>query len=123
MQRDGRILAVLSGEPMPVHLDQAVRDAHYKLLFLHRCFGISKRHLNRVFEDGIGISPGQWVRELRMVAARNILRQGASVKEASIDLGFATPKVFAKEFLRFYGVTPTAYQLIEANRASLLLSH
>jgi len=72
--------------------------------------GVSERHLRRVFEDGIGISPKDWLRQERMVAARSLLRQGSPIKEVAIDLGFTTPKMFSRDFQLFYGLKPTDFQ-------------
>jgi AraC family transcriptional regulator of adaptative response / DNA-3-methyladenine glycosylase II len=72
--------------------------------------GVSERHLRRVFEDGLGISPKEWLRQERMVAARQLLRHGSPIKEVSIDLGFSTSKMFSRDFIEFYGVRPTDFQ-------------
>ena len=76
--------------------------------------GVSERHLRRVFEEGIGMSPKEWLRQERMVAARNLLRLGSPIKEVAIDLGFSTPKMFSRDFLGFYGVRPTDFQRKES---------
>ncbi|MES2439184.1 MAG: helix-turn-helix domain-containing protein [Verrucomicrobiota bacterium] len=72
--------------------------------------GVSERHLRRVFEDGIGISPKDWIRQERMVAARSLLREGSPIKEVAIDLGFTTAKMFSRDFQLFHGVKPTEFQ-------------
>ena len=72
--------------------------------------GVSERHLRRVFEDGIGISPKEWLRQERMVAARSLLREGSPIKEVAIDLGFTTAKMFSRDFQVFHGVKPTDFQ-------------
>ena len=63
-----------------------------------------------MFEDGLAISPKDWLRKERMVAARSLLREGSAVKEVAADLGFASPKVFSREFQETYQVTPTDFQ-------------
>ncbi len=72
--------------------------------------GVSERHLRRVFEEGIGIAPKDWLRQERMVAARSLLRQGSPIKEVAIDLGFTTSKMFSRDFQLFYGLKPTEFQ-------------
>lgn len=78
--------------------------------FLSERIGLSERHLRRVFEDGIGISPKDWMRQERMVAARSLLRSGSPIKEVAIDLGFTNSKMFSRDFQLFHGVTPTEFQ-------------
>ena len=76
--------------------------------------GVSERHLRRVFVEGLGISPKEWLRKERMVAARNLLRHGSPIKEVAIDLGFSTSKMFSRDFLSFHGVRPTDFQRKES---------
>ena len=71
---------------------------------------LSERHLRRVFEEGIGIAPKDWLRQERMVAARSLLREGSPIKEVAIDLGFTTAKMFSRDFQQFHGVKPTEFQ-------------
>ena len=62
----------------------------------------------------IGISPKEWLRQERMVAARMLLRHGSPIKEVSADLGFSTSKVFSRDFMSFHGVSPTEFQRKES---------
>jgi AraC family transcriptional regulator of adaptative response / DNA-3-methyladenine glycosylase II len=78
--------------------------------------GVSERHLRRVFEDGIGIAPKEWLRQERMVAARSLLRSGSPIKEIASDLGFTTPKMFSRDFQTFHGVKPTDFQRREFDK-------
>lgn len=71
---------------------------------------VSERHLRRVFEEGLGISPKEWLRQERMVAARALLREGSPVKEVANVLGFTTSKMFSRDFQLFHGVKPTEFQ-------------
>lgn len=115
VQRDGRILVLLAREPLPLSLSQIARECDYRMPALCERLSLSERHLRRVFEEGIGISPKEWLRQERMVAARNLLRHGSPIKEVAIDLGFSTPKMFSRDFLAFYGVRPTDFQRKESS--------
>lgn len=77
--------------------------------------GVSERHLRRVFEEGIGIAPKEWLRQERMVAARALLREGSPIKEIASNLGFTTAKMFSRDFQLFHGVKPTDFQRKEIN--------
>lgn len=110
IQRDGRFLVLLAREPLPLSLGQIAREGEYKMANLCNRIGVSERHLRRVFEEGIGISPKDWLRQERMVAARSLLREGSPIKEVAIDLGFTTAKMFSRDFQLFYGVKPTDFQ-------------
>lgn len=101
---------LLAREPLPLSLGQIAREGEYQLSNLCDRVGVSERHLRRVFEDGLGIGPKDWLRQERMVAARALLRQGSPIKEVSMDLGFTTSKMFSRDFQIFHGVTPTDFQ-------------
>ena len=109
-QRDGRFLGLLAREPIPLSLGQIARDGEYRTANLCDRIGVSERHLRRVFEEGLGISPKEWLRQERMVAARALLREGSPIKEVASDLGFTNPKVFSRDFQLYYGVKPTDFQ-------------
>lgn len=103
-------MVLCAREPLPLSLSQAAREGGYKVGALCNRLGVSERHLRRVFEGGLGISPKEWMRHERMVASRFLLREGNTIKEIADDLGFASHKVFSREFLAFHGVSPTAFQ-------------
>ncbi len=99
---------------MPISLGQIAREEGFQTAGLCARVGISERHMRRVFDEGLGISPNEWLRQQRMVAARNLLRHGRSIKEVAGELGFSNPKVFSRDFLVFHGVRPTDFQRKEA---------
>ncbi len=109
-QKDGRILVILAKEPLPLSLSQIAQEGQYRMSNLNLRIGVSERHLRRLFGEGLGISPKEWLRQERMVAARTLLRRGSPIKEVSSDLGFTTTRMFSREFLAFYGMRPTDFQ-------------
>ena len=109
-QKDGRFLVLLARSPLPLSLSQIAREGEYKMSSLCERIDVSERHLRRVFEEGLGISPKDWLRQERMVAARSLLRQGSPIKEVALDLGFTTAKMFSRDFSAFHGVKPTDFQ-------------
>lgn len=108
--RNGRFLVICSRMPLPLSLSQVARESGYRVDFLCNRIGVSERHLRRVFLEGLGISPKEWMRQERMVASRFLLREGSSVKEIAGDLGFTHYKNFSREFHTFHGVSPSAFQ-------------
>lgn len=108
-------MVLCAREPLPLSLSQVARECRYRVDQVCNRIGLSERHLRRVFEDGLGISPKEWMRQERMVAARAFLREGSPVKEVAIDLGFTTHKVFSREFQLFHGVSPTDFQRKESS--------
>ena len=115
IQRDGRILVLLAREPLPLSLSQIAREGDFRMSSLCERIGVSERHLRRVFVEGLGIAPKEWLRQERMVAARKLLRHGSPIKEVAIDLGFSNSKVFSRDFVSFHGVKPTDFQRKESS--------
>jgi AraC family transcriptional regulator of adaptative response / DNA-3-methyladenine glycosylase II len=122
IQRDGRILVLLAREPLPLSLSQIAREGDFRMSCLCDRIGVSERHLRRVFVEGLGIAPKEWLRQERMVAARNLLRHGSPIKEVAIDLGFSNSKVFSRDFVTFHGVRPTDFQRKESENVLRAIS-
>lgn len=99
-----------ANEVFPVSLPAVARESRFNATELCTRLGVSERHLRRLFEDGLGIGAKEWLRQERMVVARNLLREGTPIKEVATHLGFANYKNLNREFLAFYQITPSDYQ-------------
>jgi AraC-like DNA-binding protein len=63
-----------------------------------------------LFSETVGVSPYQFLRDLRLDAARSLLlREGVSVTEVAPRVGYSSLSHFINEFKRRYGETPRAY--------------
>ena len=70
---------------LEAHLDRAVPLAE-----LGRVAGLSPFSVQRLFKQGLGVSPLQYQRALRAGSLRNALKQGANVTEAIYEAGFGS---------------------------------
>ncbi len=70
---------------LEAHLDRAVPLAE-----LGRVAGLSPFTVQRLFKQGLGVSPLQYQRALRAGSLRNALKQGANVTEAIYEAGFGS---------------------------------
>ncbi len=78
---------------------------------LGRRFFMSPEHLCRRFKSVYGISPLKFAVELKISAARNMLRNSEqSIKEISNSLGFSDVYAFSKSFRKNAGVPPGKYR-------------
>jgi AraC-like DNA-binding protein len=78
---------------------------------LQQSVGLSRAQINRVFKEGTGLTPHQWVDARCLVKAEEMLRSGdLSVKEISATLGFCDPSHFTKWFRRKLGAAPTEWR-------------
>ncbi|MDT0157935.1 AraC family transcriptional regulator [Microbacterium sp. ARD32] len=62
------------------------------------------------FRLAFGVSPAQYVAEVRMRAARALLTDGRGVSEVSRELGYGSDEGFSRAFRRHTGMTPSAFR-------------
>jgi len=73
--------------------------------------GYSRCHFSRMFAVHHGISPGRFLRELRLGnAARMLQLESCNVKEVAERCGFADESHFCKLFREHYGMTPDLFR-------------
>jgi transcriptional regulator GlxA family with amidase domain len=72
---------------------------------------LSPRHFARLFKSEVGVTPGSWVEESRVCAARKLLEVGSEPpKQVALHCGFADADTFRRAFARHVGVTPAEYR-------------
>lgn len=97
--RAGRITEVLLGAPGDRRpLEQICKAA-----------GASKRTVERLFQEDVGMSLGKWRQQLRLMKAMQLLAEGAKVTHAALEAGYSTPSAFISMFRKTLGTTPSAY--------------
>jgi transcriptional regulator GlxA family with amidase domain len=73
--------------------------------------GVSARHLSRLFQEDVGVTPASWVEAARISAARELLEDGAlAPKQVAAECGFSSVDTLRRAFLRVVGVTPADYR-------------
>ena len=78
---------------------------------LAKRMAISARHLSRLFQSEVGITPASWVEAARVSAARQRLERGYDApKQVAAYCGFADANTFRRAFARHVGVTPADYR-------------
>lgn len=83
--------------------------------------GVSLPHLTRQFHKEQGITPEQYLMNLRLQQAVNLLTNtGLRVNEVSIRCGFSCGNYFSKVFRRKFLMTPTEYRNQYGSRQSRL---
>jgi AraC-like DNA-binding protein len=74
-----------------------------------RSAGASKRTVERLFQDEVGMTVGRWRQQLRLMQAMRLLASGAKVTHAALESGYRTPSAFITMFKRALGTTPRSY--------------
>lgn len=79
--------------------------------FLSRMANMSQSSLRRLFKEHTGKSPGDFVKELRLVtAARRLLVSDERVSAIAYEVGFDDPNYFSRLFKENFGVSPQVYR-------------
>lgn len=71
--------------------------------------GLSPFHLNRVFSKEYGLPPHAFLTQVRIARAKTLLKEGASITQTAIEVGFSDQSHFTRHFRRLVGVTPGHY--------------
>lgn len=73
--------------------------------------GLSPRQFARAFADEAGISPGRYVDQVRLEAARRHLEDTtADINQVARACGYGTPESMRRAFVRTLGVPPAEYR-------------
>jgi AraC-like DNA-binding protein len=71
----------------------------------------SRYAVYRAFQSTYGQSPSDYQRQLRLRLARDLLSAGRPAAEAAAAAGFADQAHMTRWFVRYFGLTPSAYRL------------
>jgi len=76
--------------------------------------GLNRSYLYELFKEKTGISPQQYLTQIRMQKASEILLlPGATVTSVAHAVGYE-PSVFSKAFKNYYGISPGKYKKSES---------
>ena len=75
-----------------------------------RTAGYSVFYFSRLFHRLTGRKPTEYLRQLRLQKALELLDEGLSVSETAMRCGFNSPNYFCKNFRQEYGRAPSAYR-------------
>ena len=85
---------------------------HISLDMICRHAGLSKSALLKVFKKEKGVTPYNYLENIRIGNARKLLETGVPPAEAALKTGFSDQSHFTNYFNRFTGLTPGVYREI-----------
>lgn len=102
--RNPRVRAVI--QFMEANLQQRIH-----LTELADAANLSRSYLCNLFRTETGLSPGEYLRRLRMEKARHLLATTLlSVKQIMAIAGYADTSNFVRDFRRYFAYTPSEYR-------------
>ena len=66
----------------------------------------SKYHFLRVFKNNLGITPHNYIVAYKIQRAKDLILNGDSLSDVSLEVGFSDQSHFIKNFKKIYGYTP-----------------
>jgi len=106
--KDSRITSVL------ITMEQNL-EGDISLEGLAKSVGLSRRQLERLFEDQTGLSPGAAYRKIRLERARELLQNtNRAVVDIAFDVGYSSASHFTKAFRLAFGNTPLSVRASQA---------
>ena len=71
---------------------------------------VTKSHLVRSFSAALGVTPGRYLTETRIEAARQLLARGHSLEIVATLCGFSGANYLCKVFKKETGMSPAQYR-------------
>ncbi len=71
--------------------------------------GLSRFHLIKVYRERFGLPPHQYLNNLRIEKAKQLLAQGMASTDVAYTVGYFDQSHFIRHFKKIVGVTPKAY--------------
>jgi AraC-like DNA-binding protein len=114
-QHEKEVSTVTSAEGW---VDEALRflQIHYteslRIKAVASMFGIHRSHFSHIFTQKIGISPQQYLQQLRLDRAKQLLSDHSlQVGEIALSVGYPDLYVFSRAFKKQAGCSPSEYRL------------
>ncbi|KMW74631.1 AraC family transcriptional regulator [Photorhabdus luminescens subsp. luminescens] len=97
-------------------------DYHYPwtIKSLSRAVGLNERKLKEGFRAVVFRTFHQYLENVRMTTAEDLLKKGMSVIDVSTAVGYSSPSHFSKRFRQHYLINPKAWQAKYAVSHTLL---
>ncbi|TCS36031.1 AraC family transcriptional regulator [Paucimonas lemoignei] len=71
--------------------------------------GASERTLARLFQAELGVSFGEWRRQMRLAHAAALIARGMPMSQVAAELGYASQSAFSAMFRKTFGQTPSQF--------------
>jgi AraC-like DNA-binding protein len=86
-------------------------DTQFRIDWVADEIHLSERQFNRRLKQLTGLTPSQYLREMRLQTAKDFLHAGSysTIKELSVAVGYLDTAYFSKLFQERFGVLPSGY--------------
>ncbi len=110
---------ILASQAVKLLGDAAIAGDYTSIAQIAAKLGISERHLRRIVEAHLGVSPLQFLQTRRLLAAKALLTDTRlPIQDVALSSGFGSLRRFNAAFLQHYGMPPTRLRKQLAQDAS-----
>jgi AraC family transcriptional regulator len=93
-----------------------LRELEWTIDLLARESGLSKFHMIRLFREHVGFTPAQYLTEVRLQRATELLGQTEQdVTDIAFEVGFGSLATFERLFKKKFGTTPSQYRKFKSD--------
>lgn len=97
-------------------MEEHISDSTFTIGDLAKKFGLSRVHFYNRFNEAFETSPADYLLNLRLAKALNLLQSPLTISEIAFQCGFSSPGYFTKVFSQKYSQSPKAYQRMHSKR-------
>ena len=72
--------------------------------------GMSRARFSSKFKETVGLTPGNYLAEWRVVIAQSLLRRGKSVQLVANEVGYSSASALSRVFITQVGLSPTDWK-------------
>ncbi|MDW2799950.1 HD domain-containing protein [Clostridium boliviensis] len=101
-----------------VFIDEHIKE-ELTVLQLSARVGYSPGYFTRCFKRKFGISPMEYVKQRKLLAAAKEIAKGKRILDAAVDYGWETHSGFTKSFTSVFGYSPVLLRAIYVRDASV----
>jgi signal transduction histidine kinase/ligand-binding sensor domain-containing protein/DNA-binding response OmpR family regulator len=107
-------------------IEKHMDDQEFNVDVFSREMGMEASTLYKKLMALIGLPPGEFIREMRMKRAVQLLKQNKlPISDVGYMVGFESPNYFSKVFRKYYNVSPSEYvknQIVENEMINIIKS-
>lgn len=74
---------------------------------------VSKSTLSQTFRLKLGVSVHRYLTQRRLIAAKTLIQEGASLEEVGTQVGFSDYSTFYRAFRQEYGISPRQFRKLQ----------
>lgn len=92
-------------------INEHIEDPDFNVERMASEVGVSRAHLHRKMKDLVGMTPSDYIRNIRLKRACELLQRGdIEVTQVAYKIGFTSQSHFSSHFKRYTGFSPSEYR-------------